>query len=493
MISIHQDYLQDVMRLDIFGIRVGGEIDDPLIAPLRSAPADAESTPADKVVNASEVSGDSDADVQGVVPTLQPGKEYLLETVIRTMKMGHLFTQGTVDSNEIWLDVLVTSGDRTIGRSGGLSSDTKEVDPWSHFVNVFMLDQDGNRIERRNPEDIFTPLYNHQIPPGAAQTVLYQLTLPDDLDAPVRVDVKLQYRKFDQRYMDFVAKRNEELGQTIRGHRTGTPYVNELPITTLAEDTVIFPIEGQEQQVLQPVSTIPLWQRWNDYGIGHLLKGKAALRQAEEAFKRVAELDRWDGPMNLARVYNEEGRVDEAVEALTQAQTFADDEKFPRWTWAWLSGSINAQQGRLVEAVQNLTSVLQDSTAEMQARGFDFSLDYEVINLAGRTLFELGNQRARQQRDDEARKHWENAIDHFHRTLEIDPENVAAHYNLQLLYDRMDQPKLSEKHRELHQRYKPDDNAQGRAIRLAREKYPAANHAAEAIVRYPLHREGAPQ
>jgi len=43
-----------------------------------------------------------------------------------------------------------------------------------------------------------------------------------------------------------------------------------------------------------------------------------------------------------------------------------------------------------------------------------------------------------------------------------------------------------------HLKYKPDDNAQGRAVRLAREKYPAANFAAEALVIYPLQRPGAP-
>ena len=33
--------------------------------------------------------------------------------------------------------------------------------------HVYMLDKDGNRIDQRNPQDI-TPLYNNQIPPGAA-------------------------------------------------------------------------------------------------------------------------------------------------------------------------------------------------------------------------------------------------------------------------------------------------------------------------------------
>lgn len=46
-------------------------------------------------------------------------------------------------------------------------------------------------------------------------------------------------------------------------------------------------------------------------------------------------------------------------------------------------------------------------------------------------------------------------------------------------------------HAQLHARYKPNDNA-NKAVSLARQKYPAANKAAEAVVIYDLHREGAP-
>ena len=49
------------------------------------------------------------------------------------------------------------------------------MDEWAHFINVLMLDRDGNRINRRNPQDIFTPLYDHQIPPGPGQVVHYRL------------------------------------------------------------------------------------------------------------------------------------------------------------------------------------------------------------------------------------------------------------------------------------------------------------------------------
>ncbi|MGA1467630.1 MAG: hypothetical protein ACO38V_08320, partial [Phycisphaerales bacterium] len=42
-----------------------------------------------------------------------------------------------------------------------------------------------------------------------------------------------------------------------------------------------------------------------------------------------------------------------------------------------------------------------------------------------------------------------------------------------------------------HAKYKPDDNARDRAVALARQRYPAANHAAEPVVVYDLQREGA--
>jgi len=47
---------------------------------------------------------------------------------VRTVKMDHLFTQGTSDSNQPWLDVRVLSGGEVIGRSGGLGP-ANRVDP----------------------------------------------------------------------------------------------------------------------------------------------------------------------------------------------------------------------------------------------------------------------------------------------------------------------------------------------------------------------------
>jgi tetratricopeptide (TPR) repeat protein len=457
-------FLKGIVRVDIFGLKEGSDVGGKLTAPLRPS-----------------------------VPALRPGEAYVLESVIRTLKVGHVFTQGTADSNEVWMDVTVKSGDRIIGRSGGLD-ERKEVDPWSHFINVFMLDREGNRIDRRNPQNIYVPLYNHQIPPGAGQVVHFGLKLPKDVSAPVQVNVKLQYRKFDQRYMEFTAKNTKAGSLSSQTTVTQSPSINDLPIITLAEDSITFPVEGVEAENVNSEVKIPAWERWNDYGIGLLLEGtsgesKGNLRQAAEAFAEVEKLGRCDGPLNQARAYFQEGDLAAAVEALGRVKTFTDPPA-PTWTVAWLSGLVNKQQNNLDAAISNFEQVVDVRTQEMINRGFDFSKDYEIQNELGQTLFERGKMERGEQRQGARDEYFREAITRFQKTLAIDSENASAHYNLSLIYELLGEEKSAEFHRTEHQKYKADDNAKDVAIRLARQKYPAANFAAEAIVVYPLRRIG---
>lgn len=454
----HREFNEGVMRLDIFALKEEPEIDAPAIAPLRPE-----------------------------VPTLEPGGSYLLDIVVRTLEMGHLFTQGTSDSNQIWLDVRVTtsppdSEPRVIGRSGGLD-DENRVDPWSHFINTYMLDRDGNRIDRRNAEDIFIPLYNHQIPPGAADTVHYRLDVPEDVRHPVTVEVRLQYRKFDTTYMRYVY---------------GEDFENDLPILTLAHDAITLPVAGASTSggvaVVNRAPDIPEWQRWNDYGIGLLRKGgksKGELRQAEAAFARVEALGRFDGPLNLARVYIAQGTVeDRAIAALERAAAI-DDPPAPPWVVAWLTGTVNKENGYLDEAIANLRGIVELDDAETRRRGFDFSQDYRLRNELGQALFERAKQERGDRRHEAREAYLHDARAQFLKALELDPENVTAHYNLDLIYKQLGEHDKATHHFELYRKYKPDDNARDRAIVIARATNPAADHAAEAIVIYDLRRPGA--
>ena len=209
-----------------------------------------------------------------------------------------------------------------------------------------------------------------------------------------------------------------------------------------------------------------------------------------DAFDQVEKLGRADGPLNLARVYFKEGRLNEAVAALQRAN---DTNRFNpsgnRWTIAWLNGLVNKQNGYLDKAISEFTSILEDRYPELDRRGFDFSRDYEVINELGQSLFE----RAKMERADPARQRQflQAALTRFQRTLSIDPENVTAHYNAALLHAQLGDATQAAEHRRLHERYRPDDNARDRAVAVARRHDAAADHAAQAIVIYDLQRPGA--
>lgn len=442
--SAHREMLAGSMRLDIVALREGSAVDGPLLGPVRPQ-----------------------------VPALRPGRDYLLQIVLRNLRVGHAFTQGTSDSNQTWVEVEVRHENRIIARSGGIDPTTGAVDPWSHFANTYMLDRNGGRIDRRNTEDIFVPLYDHQVPPGAADLLHYRLAVPPGLDGELKVTARLHYRKFDTRLMHLM------LDDTFRR--------NDLPITTLAADEVVFRVTADGGWTTVPKPPTPAWERWNDYGIGALRKPqRRQLRQAEEAFRHVEALGRADGALNLARTYLQEGRLEDAAAALQRA--LDHPAPAPPWSGAWFGGQLLFQQGRLEEATTTFTALVENRFAAARARGFDFSRDYRLLNQLGLAWLE----RARQLRGDEATRFeaLREARDWFLATLSEDPENSTAHYNLARVYSELEDLPAMEIHRAAHARYRVDDNARDYAVTAARRANPAANHAADPVVVYDLHRPG---
>jgi tetratricopeptide (TPR) repeat protein len=368
----------------------------------------------------------------------------------------------------------------------------------------------------------------------------------------------------------------------------GDDKVPKLPIVDLCADRVVLPVEGVDETVPEQTSPIKLaWQRWNDYGIGCLIEGgaeekKGELRQAEEAFKALLKHYPKEAAghayLNLARVYEKEGRLREAVQVLEKAR----EAGAPWWTVAWFNGLVTLESASsragYDAAIATFKGIL-DPDKQPRERGFDFTKDYMVINALGRALFEralkeVGNPSARD-------PFLLEAIEQYERTLSIDPENLDAHYGLhqcfRLLGRAMPKVKAAEQapatdeaamqemtrtlldgtadqtarvetaarlaravtalgaeavsatrpkrlrfeallprieayfhrendaalktaaahvldklHQEMHAIFKPDDIAQSRAVQAHRAKHPAADHAAEAIVIYPLNRKGAP-
>ena len=409
--QLNTDFLKDKkLRIDLFGIKNvkgDGSVDDESLAVLRPK-----------------------------LPALKPGETYLLETVVRTLNIGHHFSQGTVDSNEIWVDFTAKADGRVIGRSGATQNpdDSGAVDEWSHFINVHMLDKDGHRIDRRNPQDIFTPLYDHQIPPGAANVVHYKLTVPANVKGPVELTVRLRYRKFDQAYMELV-------------HKPLNKPVPKLPIVDICSDTVTLPVVGSAP-VTEQVSPIdPPWQRWNDYGIACYLEGgvgskKGNLRQAEVAFKKLLTLDAkpavWHAHANLARVYLDLGRAKDAAAEVTASGQC--DPPAPWWLQAWLSGlalTENASTKADWDAIAAQFGKIVDPANQPKERNMNFAKDYVVLNRLGQAQYRRSQLEA--PGSEEQRKFLLQSVETYRRVLAIDPEDLLAHYGLNQCYGILSQ------------------------------------------------------
>ena len=441
-----QRFLRRAARIDLFALRDGPSLESPLRAPLEQQP-----------------------------PTLEPGKSYLLEVVVRTTGVGHQLTQGTVDSNELWLEITARAGERKLAVSGDLGDDGA-VDPEAYFLNAFLLDRNGERISRRNAQDIFVALYDHQIPPGAASVVRYRLDIPADVDGPVTIDAKLNYRKFDTRYVRYV-----------EGDRFTK---NTLPITVMAEDAITLPVGGNAPAPPPKQVATENWERWNDYGIGLLrnVSGgakKGDLRLAENAFRVVEKLKPAHGALNLARLYFSEGELDKADKLLDEAEKAGG---YP-WTIAWYRARIAQQRGQLDQAEKQLLTLLNTDFPQVRERGFDFSKDIRAVNLLGQVYYEQALRLRRSPRDDAFQRSLRQAERAWLQTLKIDPENAAAHFNLAQLYTLKGDRQKAARHRELHQRYRPDDQAVEQAVAKRRQTDPVADHAADAGAIYRLKAE----
>ncbi len=458
VLGAHAKFNDKTLRLDLFGLRDGVEPDAAHHAPLAQ--------------------NDS-------LPLLDAGKTYVLEVVARTLRIAHEFTQGTADSNEVWLEVVATEGSREIGRTGGMSADGA-VDPWSRFYNAFVIDRNGHRIDRRNPQDIFTSVYNNQIPPGAGDLTRIQFTVPSDVDAPVTVHARVLYRKFDLTYSAFVF---------------GDGLAPKLPVLILAEAELVFGVRNSagvaRPAPAQLLDESKYNERWYDYGIalareGDKGSGRGNLREAQRAFDEVAARGDARGILGAARVQFKEGRLADASATLARASQAAADSKseLSPWTIAWFSALVQRQQGNLAEAVALFDRIYRTDFAGVRERGFDFSKDVRVMNELAQTLLDRASMAS-----DHADEDVQRAITLLTASCKIDPDQPTAHWLLARAFEQSGDAAAAARERSLHERCKVDDNAKDEAVRLARERYPWANHAAEASVIYPLRTEaqyGAP-
>ena len=378
----------------------------------------------------------------------RPGSTVRVDVVARTRKVGHFFPGGTVDAFDVWLELQAQDADgRVLFWNGWVADDGHgPVDPGAHFYRSVLVDDHGNRINKRNAWAARAVAYARLIPPGAADTAHFRLRLPADVKGPLKLTARMNYRKFSwwntqwafagvrdpREPSPAVAARYDDghwvfQGDTsdVSGEIKGIP---DLPTIVVAQDTKLLAVGAAPEH---PAPLPADRERWTDYGIGLLLQKD--YKGADAAFTRVTEIEPGyaDGWVNRARVAVEEGDHRRAIELCDRA--LAVDPKLAKAHY--FRGIALRTFGRYDEALADLTLV----TAA-------FPRDRVVWNAIGRVRF--------------LQRRYLDAIEAFRKTLAIDPEDVTAHYNLMLCARGLHDEAMAKLEEGLYARFKADESAQ---------------------------------
>jgi tetratricopeptide (TPR) repeat protein len=375
---------------------------------------------------------------------IEPGSTVRLDAVVRTRKVGHFFPGGTVDAFDIWVELQARDRNgKIVFWSGMVEDDGKgPVERGAHFYRSYMLDGEGNHIDKRNAWQARSVLYVRLIPPGAADTIHYRVRVPKDVAGPVTFTAKVNLRKFAHSYTQHVYSERPNVSGPIKDR------VPDVPIVTLAEKTVALETGKTDWT---PVVAKADRERWNDWGIGMLLQGD--LKGAEYAFRKVteAEPEYADGWLNVARALIQEGETDAAKPFLAEAMK--RNAKLARIHF--FQAMVQKADGDYDAALQSLETVLQQ-----------YPRDRVALNQSGRIRF--------------LKREYQEAIAAFQRVLSVDPEDVQAHYNLMLAYRGAGDAAAAAREEQLFRRFKADESAQAITAK-PRQLSPEDNNERQAI------------
>ena len=430
-----------------------------------------------------EAPGEVVAPLDGVDAVVRRGESVRVDVVVRTRNVGHFFPGGTVDAFDVWVELEAVDDKGQVLLHSGFVEDGGRgpVDPSAHLYRSLMLDERGNPIDKRNAWATRSVAYVRLIPPGAADTVHYRLRVPESAGDRITLRARVNHRKFSwwNTQWSFAGVRDPRdpqpavgpgyddgqwvfTGDTSRasGKRKGIPT---LPITVMAEAEATVRVGAASSRAEDPAATPALRGRWNDYGIGLLLQGD--LKGAEAAFLRVTQLDPKyaDGWVNVARARIQEGNMTGAEQVLRRALPL--DPALAK-THFFLGTALKAL-GRYDEAL-----------GHFREAGARYPRDRVVRNQLGRVLF--------------LQRKYSEAVVEFQKVLEVDPEDLQAHYNLMLAHQGLGNDEAADRERQLYERFKADESAQAITGRY-RQLHPFDNSERQAVHEHGDFRPQAPR
>jgi tetratricopeptide (TPR) repeat protein len=227
--------------------------------------------------------------------------------------------------------------------------------------------------------------------------VRYRFRLPKNVAGQVSITATVRYRRFNQHFIDYAI--------TQTGQKEPKPYPQ--PIVDMASETKVLHIGENPPQPAAPDENKP-WMRWNNYGIG--LLDAQQYQASVRAFEQVAALrpDYADAFTNMAIVEISWERYDDAKVNLAKALALLPGD--PRALY--YRALVERNAGQTGEAIADLEAMLAKfprSRDGLRELGFSYYQQHDYP--AARSAYE--------------------------RLQAVDPDDLAAHYQLAILYRRL--------------------------------------------------------
>jgi hypothetical protein len=322
---------------------------------------------------------------------LSPGETVQMMVVIQNKNIGHSLVPEVRDLYEPWVEFEVKdAGGREVYHSGFLKQDGS-LDERAHSFTNRPVNLDGGFVDNHKVWTIHSVAYDNTVQAGRSALVRYQFRIPPDAKSPLAVTVKVNYRHLRQSYLN-----------NIFG-----PDHPAYPVVELTSRTRTFNV-GHNTPVPPDPEDNPDWMRWNNLGIGYLdeLQYVDALRSFSEVVK--LRPDYADGHINVGLTYIEWEKYEEARGSLEKALALSPGNARA----LYYLGLVERRAGNCNQEVEDLREVVEKYPLSRDARR------------------ELGISYYQQHLYKEAREQ-------FEALQAIEPDDLAAHYNLAVIYRRM--------------------------------------------------------
>jgi tetratricopeptide (TPR) repeat protein len=328
----------------------------------------------------------------GSVPfTLSPNETIEAIVVVQNKNIGHSLVPEVRDLFEAWLEFSVQDASgKKFYQSGFLNPDGT-IDERAHSFTNRPVDASGEFVDNHKVWLIHSVAYDNTVQSGRSSMVRYRFRIPAGAQGPLTFSARVNYRHLRQSYLDNV------LGKDHPAY----------PVVELGARTRKFNL-GKNFPGVQDAQDNPDWMRWNNFGIAYL--DQLQYSDAQAAFQQVVKLrpDYADGYINLA---------------LTDIQWEKYSDARPNLEKALALSAGNARALYYLGLVERRAG---NSDAEIA----DFQKVVEKYPKSIDARRELGISYYQSHRYEEARGE-------FQALQGIEPDDLAAHYNLAVIYRRM--------------------------------------------------------